>query len=486
MVYLVTNTPEFFGDICDEIRLFLDVRHIEQKDEPEKEGFCIVHRLEEDGAFAHTCFLFKDGVEVSSATHHAPLADALDELEYKKIRKRGAKISVFRCLKAYFGEERPWGSLTGVRPSKLLRDSRASLGSKAADKLFYEEFDISKKKLDLLKVIADQQDPVIGSAKENDIDLYFGIPFCTSRCAYCSFSSALTTGDGSAEGAYVEALLREVELLEDLIAQKNVRNIYIGGGTPTALSAKQLEKVVTKAAKWAKGEFTVEAGRPDTITREKLAILIDAGVNRLSVNPQSTCDETLKKIGRVHTAREFFEAAKMAAEFGFDVINMDLIVGLPGEGRDEFFRSLGDVLALEPGNITVHTLAIKRASKFGMENAKSFADRQEAEAILEESQQLLAEKGYLPYYLYRQKYMAGNLENVGYARPGAVCEYNIDIMEEVASILAFGAGGISKKVWRDPKLRIQRAPAVKDIRHYVTRTQEMAERKRDLFMGGDC
>ena len=483
MVYLATNTPDYYAELCDEVRFFLDERKIPLVAEVQA-GYTVWHEMtREPERFCHTCILFLDGEELcryAFETESLPEGTGQAGLEYKKICKRGAKISVFRCLKEHFREEKPWGSLTGVRPTKFLRDSREQLGEREAERLFLEDFDISEQKYALTAEICKKQEPILKTIERRDLDIYVGIPFCASRCAYCSFAAMENTRDGELEERYVAALLYEMEQLGDVIAAHRVRSVYIGGGTPTALSPRQLERVLQAVAKFARGEFTVEAGRPDTITREKLEVIQAAGANRVSVNPQTTCQATLDRIGRSHRVEDFFRAAELAKSFGFAAINMDLIVGLPGEGRCEFERSLLDVLSLEPENITVHTLAIKRGSKFGMENAHSFASSQEAEAMLAEGAGKLAAAGYAPYYLYRQKYMAGNLENVGYALPGKESVYNIDIMEEAASILAFGAGAISKRV-SGGMVKIRRAPALKDVEKYIDRICEMVARNRELF-----
>lgn len=496
MVCLATNTPEYYAELCDEVRFFLDERKIPLVEAVQEEGYTVWHSVVEKpdagcapregkGRFIHTCVLYLDGRKVGQHFFETPsLPDGAGRaaLEYKRIRKRGAKIAVFRCLKEYFGKEKPWGSLTGVRPTKFLRDSQKKLGIKEAERMFLEDMDLSRQKYELVNQICRRQQPVLSSIQPQDLDIYVGIPFCTSRCAYCSFAAMESTRDGALEEKYVDALIREMHALRDIIAARRVRSVYLGGGTPTALAPCQLERVLEAVAEFAQGEFTVEAGRPDTITPEKLSLIRQAGANRISVNPQTTCQATLDRIGRSHRVEEFFKAAKLAAGFGFAAVNMDLIVGLPGEGRAEFARSLLDVLALKPENITVHTLAIKRGSRFGQENAHSFADAKEAEAMLAQGAEQLERAGYAPYYLYRQKYMTGNLENVGYALPGKESIYNIDIMEEAVSILAFGAGAISKVV-ESGDGKICRAAAPKNVEQYIRRIQEMAQRKRALFCG---
>ena len=477
----MTNIAELAGDICDEIRLFLFEKKIEAVTDIPGEGYVLVHHFaERNGRFVNRAQLFLDGDAVAQCKQASEAPAPGDDLLYKKLKKRSVKICVYQCLKDYFKREKPWGNLTGIRPTKLLRDTAEELGMEEARRLFRQEFDVSVEKLQLAEEICANQKDVLDSIGENSLDVYIGIPFCVTKCAYCSFASSIVSQGGETEAAYQERLLWEIEQCRPILEGKQVRSVYIGGGTPTSFSAALLRPIVEQGARLGGREFTVEAGRPDTITEDKLRMLRDCGVDRISINAQTTNDATLRTIGREHTAAQFFEAFRMARQIGFSVINTDLIAGLPGEGVAENKKSLADVLGLGPENITVHTLAIKRASKFGMENAKTFAEAEEIEDILERSRAALAENGYAPYYMYRQKYMAGNMENVGYAKPGAVCVYNIDMMEEACSILALGAGAISKRIYLGEN-RIERAPNVKDIASYLERTDEMVERKRRLF-----
>jgi len=323
----------------------------------------------------------------------------------------------------------------------------------------------------------------------NAFDLYVGIPFCKTRCAYCSFSSG-EIGDGKLVAPYVRALLREIALSAEIVREKGLRLRagYIGGGTPTAIPRAALEEVFLAAKEAFPGavEWTVEAGRPDTIDREMLAMLKSAGATRISVNPQTFSDETLRRIGRAHTGEQTVEAYLLARELGFEDINMDLIAGLPGEALPDFSRTLDRTLELAPDSATVHALAIKRSSRLHEEmhvssGGHARAAEGEAAAMIDLARARLTGAGYLPYYLYRQKYMAGNLENVGYARPGKACLYNIGNMEEVASVLAVGAGAITKWLF-DRALRIERAPNVKNLGVYIDRVDEMVGRKRRLIL----
>jgi coproporphyrinogen dehydrogenase HemZ len=466
MTALFTET--FFGDICEEIRLFIDTRKIERLEEsaPLPEGLCVLHRSREAGGEAVSfTSVFMDGAPVSEYEYRCPLGRGA--LEQKRNQKRAAKISAYRALSRYFGVSMPWGSLTGVRPTKLLRDSEARLGCEGARALFLNEFDVTEEKYDFAKSIVDVQKPCFPA--DNDVDVYIGIPFCTTRCAYCSFASNVPSVFKGAEQKYVAALLNELSHIERRLAGRRVRSVYIGGGTPTALGADSLEAVLKKAAEIASGasEFTVEAGRPDTITEEKLELIKASGAGRISVNPQTLKQATLERLGRRHTAEDFYRAYSLARSYGF-IINVDVIAGLPGETLGDVKATIESVAALSPENITVHTLAVKRASKFAEQNLSAFPTDSETAQMVSEASRMLKAAGYRPYYMYRQKYMKGSLENAGYSKPGYECLYNIDNMEELLSVEAFGAGAISKLVVNHGE-RIERTANTKDLRLYIER-----------------
>lgn len=479
-ITLFTDTPELAGEICDEIRLFIPVKRIEYVEEKSDTGLYIRHNFDED-TFRHTCTIYEEGNIKAECSIQEIKPDISDVLLYKKMKKRGAKRAAYECLKKYLPDKQlPWGNLTGIRPTKLYRDTKAVLGD-GTDEYMKSEFDISLNKLSLLKKIYSVQRPYIESITKRDIDVYIGIPFCTTKCAYCSFASGLTSKDGNLEKEYVNALLMEMDYLSDILKRYTVRSVYIGGGTPTALNDEQFARVLEAAKVIAKGckEFTVEAGRPDTITSKKLELIKESGADRISVNAQTANDDTLRRIGRRHTYSDFLRAYELAKDTGL-IINTDLILGLPGEDNTTILNSVRKMVELRPDNITLHTLAIKNASKFAEDNQRGFMNAQDANSALCAANELLEVNEYAPYYMYRQKYMTGNLENVGYSLSGKEGVYNIDIMEETASILAFGAGGMSKRVF-SKEHRIERTPAVKDILHYVTRTKEMADRKIKLF-----
>ncbi len=481
MTALYTTHPEYFNDVCESVRLFIDTRRIELLEKPEApaQGSAVLHTLEQNGGMmTSTARFFIDGAFKSENTFTGAIPAGA--LEKKREAKRASKISVYRALLSCFKTPLPWGSLTGIRPTKLLRDSEALLGADEARSLFLNTFDVSPQKYALAKSIVDAQAGLF--PQDGELDVYIGIPFCVTRCAYCSFASYTPEVFRGAEEEYVQALLEELDCAEPIISGRRVRALYVGGGTPTALSPASLEKVLSRAAQLARyaDEFTVEAGRPDTITAEKLDMIKASGARRLSVNAQTMFDETLQRIGRRHTAAEFLAAYELAAQAGFDAVNVDLIAGLPGETEAHMEQSLRQVMALSPENITVHTLAVKRASKFAEANVGAFPTDMQTAASLEKAHAMLEAAGYHAYYMYRQKYMKGSLENAGYTRQGKACLYNIDNMEELCDVLAFGAGAISKRLFNGGA-RIERAANVKDLKGYIGRCAEMADAKRGLF-----
>lgn len=392
------------------------------------------------------------------------------------------KQSCYYLIRRRTGINPPWGSLTGIRPTRLFyeRLSRGDSPDEAHD-LLVRVFDVRDDRAQLVEDTVRAQRGLIDSPPKA-VDIYLGIPFCTSRCTYCSFF-AEAVGNGKRVPPYLEALHRELAATAELAGQLSLlpRALYIGGGTPTALAPDQLAGVLTalRQAFPNAREYTVEAGRPDTITREKLEAMQQAGVTRLCINPQTMQDETLKAIGRAHTAWDTELAFHLARECGFSSINADLIAALPGETEAHFERTLAAIGMLAPDSLTIHTLARKHGSRLN-EHGFVQAGAAIAERMVEMGQQAALELGMRPYYLYRQKYVAGNLENVGYALPGKESLYNIDIMEETTSILAIGAGAISKRIFPEES-RIERAPNVGDVGHYIQRVDEMIARKRRLW-----
>ena len=390
----------------------------------------------------------------------------------------------YDLLRQWTGIRPPWGKMTGVRPVRLIHDKRAAgWSAEQIDRFFLQRFDCSKQKYEMAKEIADLQEPILrlGSAPKT-YSLYIGIPFCPSRCSYCSFVSCNLDRDRKLVQPYVDCLCKEVAEIRAQAERAGLTlcSIYIGGGTPTSLSAAQLRQLMgtvrenfdlTKVV-----EYTVEAGRPDCTDAEKLAVIKEYGATRISINPQTFSDAVLANIGRKHSAQDILDCYADARRAGHEDINMDLIAGLPGDTVEGFEHSLRQAIALQPENITVHTLTLKRASRIVIEDQKE-NDYADVAAMLEKCH-LLAEAGYRPYYLYRQKNTLQNLENVGWCKPGHEGYYNIYIMEEVQTILSAGAGGSTKLV-ADGGKRMQRIFNFKYPNEYIQRFAEVLERKKE-------
>ena len=409
--------------------------------------------------------------------------ERLRELHRKRAARRLCKQTMYDLCRQVTGMHPAWGSLTGIRPTHLMYEALAQgMTMDQAALHLQRTFDVTEEKTRLLRDIVRVQNQ-LPPPGDRWMDVYIGIPFCTTRCTYCSFSSG-ELGKGKLVEPYLDALFREMEdgarLLQD--AGKTLRAVYVGGGTPTSLNEDQLARLLDRMMLLFPGamEYTVEAGRPDTITPGKLHAIKKAGVGRISINPQTMNDHTLRVIGRAHTAQQVIDAYAMARAADIHHINMDVIAGLPGENLDDFARTMEAARILKPESLTVHTLAIKRSSRLHFENAP-LPDGDTAAAMVRMGLDTAYAMGLEPYYLYRQKYMAGNQENVGYALPGHACQYNVDIMEETTHILALGAGGISKRVYPEEG-HIGRAPNVSNIEQYIARVEEMARRKRELFL----
>ncbi len=381
-----------------------------------------------------------------------------------------------------------WGMLTGIHPVKLLRQYCEELGEEAGAEKFRAHCHVSAPKTQLALRTLRAQRPAVELLEENDFSLYVSIPFCPTRCAYCSFVSQSVEQAKKLMDPYFELLLLEIR--ETARVTKglglNLLSVYIGGGTPTTLSASQLsalcEEIRTQFDFSRCREFTVEAGRPDTITEEKLSALKAAGVSRISINPQTLSDQVLQNIGRRHTAHDTIKAFELARKAGFEEINADLIVGLPGDSLFGFQRSLEGVLELGAENITVHALALKRSARLVNEGGDLSLHKrgEETRAMMDHSIERLTKEGYEPYYLYRQTRMAGNLENTGWAKPGKLCLYNIYTMDESNTVIACGAGGVSKL--KDPYSgRLERIFNFKYPYEYIDRNGEILKRKEGII-----
>ncbi|MBO5246647.1 MAG: coproporphyrinogen dehydrogenase HemZ, partial [Eubacterium sp.] len=429
----------------------------------------------------------EDGIDVcwkktdSEASVRHIESQMYDRLEVKN----DLKIGLYDMLVELTGNPLPWGSLTGIRPTKipmqLLEQGKSEAEIAAHMKNTYRTSD---EKIELAIDIAKRERALLSKLDyEDGFSLYVGIPFCPSTCLYCSFTSYPLHTWRHEVDAYLDALEKELDFAKRVYGHKTLNSVYIGGGTPTTLEPEQMKRLLDMIAERFDFshllEYTVEAGRPDSITREKLAAISQhPEVDRISVNPQTMKDETLKVIGRHHTVAQTVESFYMARELGFTNINMDLILGLPGESLDDVRRTMDEIQKLHPDNLTVHSLALKRAARLNIcrDEYKDYKIE-----ITPEHQTLTAQgaaaMGMAPYYLYRQKNMAGNFENVGYGLPGKEGIYNILIMEEKQTILALGAGATTKYVLNHAT-QMERVGNVKDVREYMTRIDEMILRKQ--------
>ncbi|CEK35987.1 coproporphyrinogen III oxidase,Oxygen-independent coproporphyrinogen-III oxidase 2,coproporphyrinogen III oxidase,Putative heme iron utilization protein,coproporphyrinogen dehydrogenase HemZ,Radical SAM superfamily [[Clostridium] sordellii] len=408
----------------------------------------------------------------------------LNNEEVKKKTKTVIKRSMFKVLDKVFETYVPWGVLTGIRPVKIVHSLLdKGISESEIREILKNNYLIKDEKIDLALDIAKRERVFIYPIDKNKISLYVSIPFCPTRCVYCSFPANPMKQFGHLRDDYIKALIKEIKGLAKLLkdTNKEIETLYIGGGTPTALEADQLDTLINALFKELDltniKEFTVEAGRPDTITKEKLEVMKKHNVTRISINPQTMNDETLVKIGRDHNVNDIVDCFKLARGLGFDNINMDIILGLVDENLDMVRNTLEKIKELNPESLTVHTLAIKRASTL-KENLDKYELTRYEEMIkmIELSMEYAKDMGLNPYYMYRQKHMLGNLENIGYAKEGFECIYNIQIMEEKQSNLAVGAGAISKYVYVDED-RIERTDNVKNVELYIERIEEMIERK---------
>ena len=394
---------------------------------------------------------------------------AADEYEKERLRQRAVKLSFFKAAQKVTGVTPTWGALTGIRPAKLAAGYlEKGMTPRQVDHLLRDTYSVSETRRELCIEAAQAGLKAKADLKPEDISLYIGIPFCPTRCAYCSFVSQAVEKSFALMEPYLEVLLGEITQAAQMVKDLglNVKSFYMGGGTPTTLSAGQMDRLLTHLNQSFDlsrcAEYCIEAGRPDTIDREKLRVLLDHGCDRISVNPQSLEDSVLRAIGRRHTAADIEKTMALAMSMGFRHVNMDLIAGLPADTPEGFRRTLDKCLSFGADNITVHTLALKKGSRILLEGQK----------MLDYSIAALRGANFHPYYLYRQKYMSGSFENIGWCISGAEGLYNIYIMEELHSILSLGAGGSTKMV--DPAAgRIERVFHAKYPNEYITRPEKI-------------
>lgn len=466
-------------NIC---RLFLPQEKIETVYTREDgEGITVVAELNEDTERAElTVTLTLDGY-CRTRTHTVPhtVENYRDECELM------TATLLYELFCELFGYTQSWGVLTGVRPIKLLRRLTRDKGAEAAEAYFRDRLLVCEQKRRLARETLAYEDAILRLSRPESYSLYISVPFCPSRCDYCSFVSHTTERSARLIPTYVELLQRELEETASIARTLGLRleTVYVGGGTPTTLSAEQMQAVLATVERCfdcsTVREFTVEAGRPDTVTEEKLRVIRAAGVSRISINPQTLHDEVLQAIGRRHTVKEFYDAFDLARQMGFTHINTDLIAGLPHDTPQGFSETLCGILALDPESVTVHTLCRKRASHLVVRGREDIPAAPDAIAMVEESAQRLPAAGFHPYYLYRQSRTVGNQENVGWAKDGHDGLYNVFIMDETHTILGCGAGAVTKLKQPNGEY-LERIFNYKFPYEYTDRFEEMLRRRQGI------
>ena len=396
---------------------------------------------------------------------------AKDEIEFKRFERRFAKLAFYAILSEKYAQKMPWGALTGIRPTKL---AYTEIEGGRDFKELFRLMQVSEENIDLVTRTLKAQEGIY-ERKDGNTDLFVSIPFCPTKCAYCSFITAPIDKTRCFLPQYLDCLEREIKESRKLIG--NLRSIYIGGGTPFALSVEELERVLKPLDELIGVEYTVEAGRPDVFSEEKLRLLKDHGVTRVCINPQTFSDETLRLIGRKHTVEDVYKAFEMIGGLGFDV-NVDLIAGLEGETPKTFLSGVEKAVQTGAENITVHCLSLKSGAK--LKEECSYIENEAVSEMICGSREILSSAGYEPYYMYRQKYQAGNNENVGWTKKGKACVYNIDLMEETADNLALGSNAVSKRVFTE-KNRIERYASPKDFKTYFDKIDEIIEKRGKFF-----
>ena len=454
--------------------------HYYQTEEVQKEGMTVESRLTDTGAEGR---LFLDGVLLQEGA-----CAFLETPPSLREQKRAVKAALSCCFQAQSGYHPLWGIITGIRPTKMVNEWLDEGKTEQEISAFLQQaYGVSPAKTALTMEVARAERAILAKSRPEDYSLYIGIPFCPTRCLYCSFTSYPLNRYAKWVDGYLDHLEEELAFLSARLVHQKPMTVYVGGGTPTSLNERQLERLLQAVHRYfdlqEALEFTVEAGRPDTITKEKLQVMKENGVDRISINPQTMNEKTLALIGRSHHVLQVKEVFALAREVGFTNINMDLILGLPEETVEDVRHTLREVEALSPDSLTVHTLAVKRASRlkeqFDQYDLTSAAVMEE---MLEESSQTARRMGMAPYYMYRQKNMVGNFENVGYCRPGKESVYNVEIMEERQTIFAVGAGSTTK-LYEADKNRVSRVFNVKGVEEYDSRFAEMLCRKEAGWKG---
>ncbi|RKD34644.1 coproporphyrinogen dehydrogenase HemZ [Thermohalobacter berrensis] len=487
MIKVYLEGHEYRYDVYQLLKLFYfdeEILFIKEKALDNNQGLLIESYLknENDNYIVNTN-IYINGIYISSSNIDNINKIDIKEDNLKKKKKIAIKKSIFDAISKICKKDVPWGILTGVRPTKIVHELMdKGIVEETILEVLMKQYKISRDKANLIINIANNQRQFIYPIDEKNFSLYISIPFCPSRCIYCSFPAYSLRKKSDLVNKYIEKLLFELEKVAEFTKDMKLQTVYIGGGTPTSIPSRDLQRIIEKVnniydQKKIK-EFTVEAGRPDTINKEMLLMLKENGIDRISINPQTMNDTTLKGIGRRHTTEDIRQTYELARKIGFKKINMDIIIGLPEEGEKEINKTMNQILQLSPDNLTVHTLALKKASKLRNErNNFTLQDAKTIRNMLNITMDYAKEMDMYPYYMYRQKQILGNFENIGYTKKDKECIYNMLIMEEKQTIIALGAGGVTKMVY-PAENRIERVPNVKDPNEYINRVEEMIERKR--------
>ncbi len=488
MILLKLIGHEYMNEISDIIKLFFGkevIRLYGNSENDDMNGEYVLIESEIITAENKTFYKSSYCCFTGDKTYDYTLVKEGGLLNSKEVKK-ALKVSMYKLLSKITDKKLPWGILTGIRPIKIVHQLLGKNMQK--DEIVHylkDEYYVSDDRALLSIKVALAEEKYIRRPDKNQISIYIGIPFCPTRCNYCSFTSNPIDKSKDLVQPYLDALMTEISQVSQYLRNKGVKaqSVYIGGGTPTSISAEDLRKLLGCINEFwhSSEEFTCEAGRPDTITADKLKALKSQGITRLSINPQTMDDETLIRIGRKHDHAQIIESFYLARTLGFDNINMDMILGLPGEGLEEVKNTLNWMARLNPENVTVHTLAIKRASiynEISPDMGKHCDDM--VYETMELTREALEEHGYHPYYLYRQKYMAQNLENIGFCKKDKECIYNIQIMEEKQSIIAFGADSVSKVFFQEED-RLERQHDIKDLKLYIRNIEDQIDKKLELL-----
>ena len=461
------------------ISLLPDESH-DKVEELSGEG-CLSRAWEENGDICARADIWR-GDKHHSAVVESPIPAETDGEEYKRVLTYNVKSAVYQAMLPLLDKRPAWGSMTGVKPAKPARLAiREGMDLAELDAWLDTHYDVTENRRKLCIRAAEYSLRAEDSLLPREIQLYIGIPFCPAKCSYCSFVSNDMTRWGHMVQPYVDSLLQEVEAAGKLLKAHNIPlgSIYIGGGTPSTLNEQQLEALLpavdTHFDRSVCREYTVEAGRPETITEEKLRIMANHKVSRISINPQTMNDKVLEGVGRRHTAEDIVRCYEMARKVSDFIINMDLIAGLPGDNDESLIDSVRRVAALDPDNITIHCLARKRGARLYFGPTGELPSE-----TLDACYAILNELGYEPYYLYRQKYMAGGLENVGFCKPGTTSHYNICMMEELSDVIALGSGGVSK-LCSEGGRKVNRVANPKFPKEYIERIETIADGKAHLL-----